>query len=254
MKNAIVCILLLFLLSCTSFKERKTFDGFFYSFTKRDYIDHLAAMGTDYVSPFNVKLIKLDQKSKMYFERLYNKIVSNSSLVLDQDIQPRFHIVDDERIFFFSLPRGWFFFSSGLFIKYFKNEETFVSAFVHEVIKSNRGIYKKRIMVPTGYLETEKMLELARIPVGVKAKINEWSYFVMKEINYDPAGILHWIQIQNRNYSDFILQNGKAQKVSEEESLFKQFIVEEGISLGKIDRKSEKLLQEFYHLINYIKK
>ena len=76
----------------------------------------------------------------------------------------------------------------------------------------------------------------------------------MKEIQYDPAGILHWIQIQNRNYTDFLMQNGKSQKVSEEEALFKQFVVKQGINLGKIDRKSRKSLEGFYHLINYVKK
>ena len=70
----------------------------------------------------------------------------------------------------------------------------------------------------------------------------------MKEMDHDPAGILHWIQIQNRNHSDFALQNGKAQRVSEEEARFKQFIVKKGVDLGKIDRKSEKMLREFYHL------
>ena len=254
-KTAALFILPLFLLSCASFfedqkKERKIF----YGFRKKDYIDHLAAMGMDYIGSFNIGFVKLDKKSIRYLQKLHNKIILNKSIVLNRNIQPRFYIVDDQRIFFFSLPGGSFFFSSGLFVKYFRNEETLVSALVHEIIKSNRKIYKKTIIVPTGYLETEKMLELTRIPVEVKAKINEWSYFVMKEINYDPAGILHWIQIQNRNYSDFILQNGKAEKVSEEESLFKQFIVERGISLGKIDRKSEKSLREFYHLINYVKK
>ena len=79
-----------------------------------------------------------------------------------------------------------------------------------------------------GYIETQKILELTRIPVAIKSKINEWSYFIMREIQYDPGGILHWIQIQNRNYADFLLQNGKNQKVSEEEAQFKQFCGKEG--------------------------
>ena len=254
MKIVVIFILPLLLLSCAFFQRQEKDDGFIYVLAKKDYVDHLSMVGADYINSLNIRFINLDKKSKVYLEKLYDKIISNESLLLVRNIQPRFYIVDDGRAFFFSLPGGSFFFSLGLFAKYFKNEETFVSAFVYEVIKSNQKIYKKGIVVPTGYLKTEKMLELARIPVKVKAKINEWCYFVMKEVNYDPAGILNWIQIQNRNYLDFILQNGKTQQISEEESLFKQFIVDRGINLGKIDRKSEKSLQGFYHLINYVKK
>ena len=253
MKPVIVFILALLPLSCTS-NMKKMGNGFFHTLDKKDYADHFASMHTDYVNSSNVGFIKLDRKSKKYLEKLYKKIISNDSLTLEQNIQPRFYIIDDKRNFFFSLPGESYFFSSGLFINYFKNEETLVSALVYEVIKSNKKIYKQRVIVPTGHLETEKMLELTRIPVKIKVKINEWSYFVMKEMNYDPSSILHWIQVQNRNYSDFALQNGKIQKVSEEESQFKQFIVKKGINLSKIDRRDGKLLREFYHLINYIKK
>ena len=239
--------------SCAFFKGQKGERGFFYDLTKKDYTAHLSMMGTDYTNSFNTRFIKLDQKSLTYLESLYSKIISNTRLLLNRNIQPRFHIVDDERVFFFSLPGGNFFFSRGLFTKYFGNEETFVSALVYEVIKSNRKIYKKSVIVPTGYLKTEKMLEITRIPVKVKAKINEWSYFVMEEIDYDPVGILHWIQIQNRNYSDFVLQNGKTQRISEEESLFKHFIVARGIKLGEGAKSNHKSLEKFYHLINYIK-
>ena len=248
-----VVVLPLLLSSCAFFQGQEKDDGFSYVLAKKDYADHLSMMGTDYINSFNIRFIKLDKKSTRYLEKLYDKIISNESLTLDRNIKPRFYIIDDKRAFFFSLPGGNFFFSRGLFAQYFRNEETFVSAVVYEVIKSNRKIYKTGAVVPTGYLKTEKMLELARIPVKVKAKINEWCYFVMKEINYDPAGILNWIQIQNRNYSDFVLQNGKTQQISEEESLFKQFIVDRGINLGKIDSKNEKSLQSFYHLINYVK-
>ena len=247
-------ILVFFSLSCSLFQDKKVGEDFRPIRDNGDYADHLASMWTGYVNSSHIGFIKLEKRGVRYLERLYNKIVANKSLTLENNIRPRFHIVDDKRTFMFSLPGGSFFFSAGLFAKYFRNEEALVSALVYEVIKSSRKIYKKRVVVPTGYLKTERMLELTRIPVEVKAKIYEWSYFVMKEINYDPAGILHWIQIQNRNYSDFTLQNGKAQDVSEEESRFKQFIVKKGINLGKIDKKNEKQLQEFYHLINYIKR
>ena len=246
--------LLLFSFSCALFKEEVADQKFFYTLGARDYVEHLASMQKDYVDSSNINFIKLDGKGQKYLERLHERIVSSDSLSLERKIRPQFHIVDDNRIFFFSLPKGKFFFSSGLFAKYFGNEEALVSALVYEIIKSNRNIYRKRIIVPTGYLATEKMLELTRIPVKVKVKINEWSYYIMKEIGYDPTSILHWIQIQNRNYSDFVLQNGKVQKVSEEEALFKQFIVKRGVGLGKSENKSKKSLQEFYHLINYIKR
>ena len=249
-----VCLLALFLSSCSFFGGGEGEDGFVYGAKEDDYVDHLGSLLTDYIRSPYVSIVVLDRKSRSYLEDLYWKVVANKSLALDKTIQPRFYIVKDKRVFFFSLPGGGFFFSTGTFDRYFKNEDVLVSALLHEIIKSNRKIYRKRTVVPVGHIETEKMLELTRVSVDIKSKINEWSYFIMQEIQYDPAGILHWIQIQNRNYADFLLQNGKNQKVSEEEARFKQFVVKRGINLGKIDRKNRKSLQGFYHLVNYVKK
>ena len=113
--------------------------------------------------------------------------------------------------------------SSGLIEKYLKSEELFVAAFAAEILKSDRNIYEKRIMIPLGFYSTEKMIQLARLKQETKYQVNEWAYIVLKRSGYDPTAFLNWIQVQNRNTLDFSLYLGDAVSISKEEHFFKNF-------------------------------
>ena len=125
----IICLFTLFLSSCSFFERGRQDDGFVHTAGRNDYIEHLGLILTDYINSPYIRMVTLDRESRQYLEELYGKVISNKSLVLDKNIQPRFYIVKDKRVFFFSLPEGGFFFSTGVFAKYFRNEEVLVSAF-----------------------------------------------------------------------------------------------------------------------------
>jgi hypothetical protein len=171
---------------------------------------------------------------------------------MSRSFKPRFHVVKNKTPFIFSLPKAQFFISSGLVERYLKSEEIFVSALASEILKSNRNIYEKRMMLPLGFYSSEKMILMTRLRPEIKFKINEWTYFVLKRAGYDSSVYLNWIQVQNRNTLDFSLFLGDAVGISKEEHLFKNFMAKQGvIGVEKkiVEANSSK---PFYKLLNNV--
>jgi hypothetical protein len=193
-----------------------------------DYVDHLASLSQDYLSTPDVSSVTLSKRSQFYLENLYNKIVQNNELVFSKRQEPRFFIIKDETPFYFSLPKAQFFFSSGLIRRYFRNEELLVASLTHEIFKSHRAIYQKNTIVPLGYMQTERMLALTRVPVEVKVELNKLSFYAMRRAKRDASAYLNWLQTQNKNTLDFSMQLGDARSISREEFMFKNFLVSEG--------------------------
>ncbi|MGZ3789261.1 MAG: hypothetical protein ACXVLQ_12105 [Bacteriovorax sp.] len=220
--------------------------------TSRDYIDHLASAGDVYLNNDETHELKLRPESIQYLEQIYERIVSNNELLLSREFTPKFHVIKNKTPFLFSLPKAQFFLSNGLIEKYLKSEELFVAAFTAEILKSNRSIYEKKIMVPLGVYNTEKMIQITRLKAETKKQINEWSYFVLKRAGFDASAYLNWIQVQNRNSLDFSLYLGDALGISKEEHLFKDFMTKQGV-LGvekKINEANSS--KAFYKLLNNI--
>ena len=136
--------------------------------------------------------------------------------------------------------------------RYLKSEELFVAAFAAEVVKSQRFIYEKRIMLPLGYYSTEKMMSLTKLKFDTKQQVSEWTYFVLKRAGYDSSAYLNWIQIQNRNILDFALYLGDSVGISKEEHLFKNFMTKQG-AVGVEKRFNEaNSSKSFYKFLNNI--
>jgi hypothetical protein len=218
----------------------------------KDYIDHLAAASGDYLSYEETKTVKLRPESIEYLEEVYDRIVSNNQLILDEADRPRFYIIEHKSPFLFSLPKAQFFFSTALVERYLKSEEIFVAAFAAEIIRSQRAIYEKTILLPVGFYNTEKMIHLTRLKFETKEQVNEWTYFVLKRAGYDSSAYLNWIQIQNRNTLDFSLFLGDSAGISKEEHLFKNFITKQGVT--GVDKRFNEAnsSKEFYKLLNNI--
>lgn len=218
----------------------------------KDYIDHLAALGPVYLNSDEVKEVKLKNDSIQFLEQLYERIVSNNEILLKKESKPRFHVIINKTPFIFSLPHSQFFLSSGLVEKYLKSEELFVAALVAEILKSSRYIYEKRILIPLGYISTERMLQITRVRPETKFQLNEWSYFVLKRAGFDASAFLNWIQVQNRNTLDFSLYLGDAIGISKEEHLFKNFMAKQGVASVEKKINEANSSKAFYNLLNNI--
>jgi hypothetical protein len=220
--------------------------------TSRDYIDHLAAMGEVYLASEDVKELRLKPESVQYLDQFYERIVSNNEILLTRDSKPRFHFIISKTPFIFSLPHSQFFISSALVERYLKSEDLFVAALAAEILKSNRNIFEKKLMIPLGFFSTDKMIQVTRLKQETKYQINEWTYFVLKRAGLDASAYLNWIQVQNRNTLDFSLYLGDAIGISKEEHLFKNFMAKQGVmgfEKKVIEANSSK---PFYKLLNNI--
>ncbi|MCY4524487.1 MAG: hypothetical protein OXB84_07095 [Halobacteriovoraceae bacterium] len=223
----------------------------------KDYIDQLVSLAEAYKKSPSIKIIKLGDKSRKFLQDIYKKIMENNEFLLlakFPDI-PNFYIINNDTPFYFSLPRSNFFFSSGLIKKHLKSEELFVAVLVHEIIKSRRNLYLKKIIVPVGYMSTSRMLALTRVPLEIREQINKWSFHVMRRAGYDPSAYLIWLQIQNKNTIEFTLQLSGGRNISQEEYLFKSYIIQEKV--GGIEGLQKTVINPskyFYSLIKDVKK
>jgi hypothetical protein len=217
-----------------------------------DYIDHLAAAGTSYLNYEETKTIKLRAETLEFLEGIYERLVNNNQLLLNKKEKPKFYIIEHKSPFIFSLPKSQFFFSTALIERYLKSEELFVAAFAAEVLRSQRSIYEKTLMLPLGFYSTEKIIRLTRLKSNTKEQVNEWTYLVLKRAGYDSSAYLNWIQVQNRNTLDFSLFLGDSIGISKEEHLFKNFITKQGV-IGVDKRFNEaNSSKNFYKLLNNV--
>lgn len=246
-------LILIIVLSACSSVDKKTIDykelGLVQS---QDYVDHLASAGGDYLNFEETKTVRLRPDTVQFLEGIYERLVSNNQLVLKLPEKPRFYIIQHKSPFLFSLPKSQFFFSTALIERYLKSEELFVAALAAEVLRSQRYIYEKRLMLPLGFYNTEKMVQLTRLKFETKQQVNEWTYFILKRSGYDSSAYLNWIQVQNRNTLDFAMFLGDPLGISKEEHLFKNFMSKQG-ALG-VEKKFNEAnsSKEFYKLLNNI--
>lgn len=253
MKKLISLILIIAgFVSCSSIQQESFQYNSIGLLQDKDYIDHLASAGKDYLFYEETKVIKLKPEVVVFLEEIHDRIITNNQMLLSQTEKPTFYVISHRSPFIFSLPRSQFFFSSSLIEKYLKSEELFVAAFTAEILKSSRAIYEKKIMLPLGFYSTEKMIQITRLKPETKLVVNEWTYFILKRAGYDSSAYLNWIQIQNRNTLDFSMYLGDALGISKEEHLFKNFMAKQGI-IGvekKINEANSSKI--FYKLVNNI--
>lgn len=212
------------------------------------------SLAFDYINNSGLRIIKLNKRSKRYLNGLYKKILLNNELLLNSKVVPKFYVIIENHPFYSSLPGGHFFFSLGLITKYFKYENLLVAALTSEIIKVHRDLYKKRIIVPIGHIRTERILALNRIPLDVKTELNKWTFYAMRRTGFDSFSCLIWLQIQNKNALDFTLQLGDSKNISQEEFLFKNFIIKEGSGERDNKRAESNSSKSFYRFINFIKR
>jgi hypothetical protein len=187
-----------------------------------------------------VREVKLSKRSQKYLSNILNRIAQDNELILNPKTSSRIHIIKSKYPYYFSTPGGRVFFSSKLINSYIKNEQFLVSILAYELIRSHKGLYLKRMIVPTGDITEQRILHLTSVPLSVRLEASKWAYVAMRRSGFDSTACLTWIQILNRNSMDFIMQYSDPRDTIRLESMFKSFIISEG---GQ--RKGDGILKEY---------
>ncbi len=246
-----------FLVSCSTFivptpvKNKDLSSAPYSTLQEKDYADHLASLKGSFLATPGVKTLRLSSSSERYVQDLVNEIISKNEIFFKRLKTAKVNIIELESPVYFSLPKGELFISSGLISKYVKHESMLVSILSYELVRSENLAYPKQTFIPVGYLPLERILSLGKIGIDEKMEVHKWAHYVTVRSGYDGEYYLSWLQIQNRNTADFIMQVGDANLINREESLFKSFLIKnskEDELRGKTN--SSKL---FYSFINSVR-
>ena len=119
------------------------------------------------------------------------------------------------------------------------------------MIKSDSNLYPPNIIIPTGYLETARVLKLTRIPFEAKKEIDKLAFLSIKRAGLDPSSYLLWLQTQNKNSLEFGLQL-RGRNISREEFSLKNFLVKEGNEGNNNVAEDRNSSPGYYRLIKEI--
>lgn len=222
----------------------------FSKYEETDYIDQLVAYEQFYLNSPDIKVVNfLSSEREFLLKDIIGNIIRKNELFFKKKIKPNIYIINHKKAFHFSLPNRTIFLSLGLIKKYIKSESILASVLCYEIIRSEKNVYNKNIIVPTGFITTKRMLNLMRINLNSKKNLHKWSYYFLKRAGFDANSYLSWIQIKNRNSSDFTVQLGDLSSFSREESLFKSFLIKNNKKTIYEESKA-KSSKSFYRLIN----
>lgn len=221
-------------------------------FEKSDYIDHLKSFEKSYLANTDQDKVQLTQKSKKYLESIATLITKNNELFFSSKDEASFNVIESKIPFHFSLPGKKIFFSSNLIAKYINNETMLFCMIVYELIRSEKLLYDKNIIIPAGTISTPRMLSLLRLGTAEKVEVHKWAFYILKRIGIDTDSYLSWLQLKNRNSLDFSMQIGDIQTISREEALFKSFLIQEVKNTRKIP-KYKGSSRDFYTFVRNVK-
>ncbi len=219
--------------------------------SKQDFEDHLASLKAPFLAGHSTKVFKLDDGTRTYVESLMTDIIANNEIFFQKLKSGNITILDTESPMHFSLPKGEIFLSRGLITKYIKNESMLVCILSYELVRSDRLLYPKQTVIPVGYVTLERMISLSRLTLDEKMEVHKWAHHLTVRSGFDGEYYLSWLQSQNRNTADFILQVGDANQITREESLFKAFLIKSTNEEQVMPRKESS--KKFYSFINRIR-
>ncbi len=223
----------------------------FQSMSQDDYADHLSSLKNPFLATPGLKTSRLDKDSAKYFEDLLNEIIARNEIFFHNLKDAHITILDIESPLHFSLPKGEIFLSRGLLAKYMKHESMLVSILSYELVRSEKLMYPRVTFVPVGYVPIEIILRLSRLTLEEKMEVHKWAHHLTVRSGYDGEYYLSWLQTQNRNTADFILQVGDPNLITREESLFKSFLIKNQLDDKLAVKKNSS--KNFYSLMNRIR-
>lgn len=254
----VCCFILIFILGCSSIripggknKKANLTKGAYHEMEKEDFADHLSSLKTPFLSTPGVKQARMDKLTEEYFREIFSEIITRNEIFFRELKSARVTILDTESPLHFSLPRGEIFLSRGLLAKYLKHESMLVSILAYELVRSEKLAYPKQTVIPVGYVTVERMLTLSRLTLDEKMEVHKWAHHITVRSGYDGEYYLSWLQTQNRNTADFILQVGDPNIITREESLFKSFLIKNQLDDKLAVKKNSS--KNFYSLMNRIR-
>jgi hypothetical protein len=248
--------MILILGSCSTFrfpvakKKQQMYRGGYSAMSETDFADYLASLREPFLSTPGVKVIN-NSLAKKYLETLSGEIIAKNEIYFKNLRSASVTILETEAPLHFSLPKGEIFLSKGLISKYIKHESMLVSIISYELVRSERLLYPKQIIVPLGFIPMEKMLLLQRLNLEEKSEIHKWAHYLTVRSGYDGEYYLAWLQTQNRNTADFIMQVGDINVINREEALFKAFLIKNSNEDDLPGKKNSS--KTFYTFINSIR-
>lgn len=248
--------ILAFSISCTSIKIPVTkknhhlYNGRYEPLSKNDFSDHLASLRVPFLAGSGVKVSDVPEARK-YLKQLTNEIISKNEIFFKNLNSASVTILESNSPIHFSLPKGEIFISTGLISKYIKHESMLVSVLSYELVRSENLLYPKNIIIPVGHISIGRMLRFSKLDLEEKIEIHKWAHYLTIRSGYDGEYYLAWLQTQNRNTADFLLQVGDIDTINSEESLFKAFLIKSSVEDDLTLKKNSS--KKFYTFINSIR-
>lgn len=215
--------------------------------SEKDYADQMASLKQSFLSTPGVKTVSAGPVVNKYLENLCNELIAKNEIFFTNLKTASVIILETESPLHFSLPRGEIFISRGLVSKYIKHESMLVGVLAYELVRSEKLLYPKKTIVPLGYISLEKVLAYNRLPLDNKMEVHKWAFHITTRAGYDGEYYLSFLQIQNRNTADFLLNVGDVNQINREESLFKAFLIKNPNEETALKPNSSK---DFYTLLN----
>jgi hypothetical protein len=243
--------------SCSSFtipftgQSKKSLDNGYRSMSPDDFQDQFYALKEVLLQNSDVKVLKLEKANTTYLEKLIADIINNNEIFFKKLKNGKITVLNTETPIHFSLPRGEVFLSRGLITKYLKNESMLASVISFELVKSERILYPKQTIIPTGHMTIERIMSLNRLGLDEKMEVHKWAHHISMRSGFSGEYYLSWLQVQNRNTADFLFQVADPNQLTREESLFKSFIIKSASEEQVISRKTST--KNFYSLINRLR-
>jgi hypothetical protein len=258
LKAGVLCFgLSLFFNSCSSFvlpfgsSPKKSLDSGYQAMNLKDYEDQFYALKNVLLKNPEVKIIPLDKKELSYLDKLVSDILINNEIFFTRLKTGTITILKTETPIHFSLPKGEIFLSKGLVSKYLKNESMLASVLAFELVKSEKGLYPKQIIIPTGHLTLERMMSFNRLGLDEKMEVHKWAHHLAMRSGFSGEYYLAWLQVQNRNTADFYFQVADPNQLTREESLFKSFIIKNSNQDQVVSKRTSP--KNFYSFINRLR-
>lgn len=252
-----VSCLLLLLYSCSGIripgkgKGRNLVDDSTYvPLQSQDYADHFASLKKAFLNTPGVNRARMSSRETAYLRQLLGEVIAKNEIFFSALREAEVTVIDADMPLHFSLPKGEIFLSRGLITKYIKHESMLVSILAFELVRSEKLLYPREIMVPTGYLPLERIILLSRLSLEEKMQVHKWAHHLTERSGYDGEYYLSWLQTQNRNTADFLLQVGDANLITREEALFKAHLIKTDTENTVIKKNSSK---NFYSLLNTLR-
>ena len=221
------------------------------SMHKEDFAAHLTHLGNDFIDSTEKDLVPLSQDNINYLTTLVHRLIQNNKKLYHNKLDFKFHVISSNTPFYFSLPGGHYFYSTGIFKKYIKNEELFMAILAIQTFRTSKNIYLRKKIIPVGHINIEQLISLTRIPLHYRNEVNKWASSTLEQAGLDPSIILNWIQMRNRNILDFAIIDGELSVVAREEFAFKNFLVTTQNNRLKQNNQRNSS-EEFYKFIHKV--